>query len=62
MHIEGSAQLLLAVHFLFKAFQNTDPAPKRQRAIALKLLRGMYTLAGLAFIETHNTPWLPAWP
>jgi hypothetical protein len=56
LHVAGSAQLLPATRSLFKAFANADPAPKRQRAITPKLLRGMYTLAGLDFPETHDTP------
>ena len=56
MHIEGSAQLLPVACSLFKAFENADPAPKRQRAVTPKLLRGMYTLAELAFAETHDIP------
>ena len=50
--IEGSAQLLPVTLSLFKAFENADPAPQTQRAITLKLLRGMY----MAFEVTHNTP------
>jgi hypothetical protein len=56
LHVEGSAQLLPATRSLFKAFTNADPAPKRQRAITPKLLRGMYTLAGSEFLETRDTP------
>ena len=56
MYIEGAAQLLPAARSLFKAFENADPAPKRQRAITPKLLRGMYTLGGLAFEIFHDTP------
>ena len=56
LHIAGSAQLLPSARSLFKAFENADPAPQRQRAITPKLLRGMYTLAGLAFDVTHDTP------
>ena len=56
LHVEGSAQLLPATHPLFKAFESAVPARKRQWAITPKLLRGLYTLAGLAFPGTHNTP------
>jgi hypothetical protein len=55
-HVAGSSQLLPATRSLFKAFANADPAPKRQRAITPKLLRGMYTLAGLEFEVTRDTP------
>ena len=51
LHIEGSAQLLPATHSLFKAFENANPAPNQQRAITPK-----YTLAGLAFPESRDTP------
>jgi hypothetical protein len=56
LHVAGSSQLLPSARSLFKAFANADPAPKRQRAITPKLLRGMYKLAGLEFAETHDTP------
>ena len=56
LHVEGSAQLLPATRSLFKAFENADPASKRQRAITPKLLRDLHTLAGLAFPEIHDTP------
>ena len=52
----SSAQLHPATCYLFKAFVNADPAPKRQRAITQKMLQGMYTLAGLDFPELHDTP------
>jgi hypothetical protein len=55
VHLPGSAQLRPATHALFNAFANADPAPKRQRAITPKLLRAMYTLAGLAFEATHDS-------
>jgi hypothetical protein len=56
LHIAGSAQLLPSTHALFQAYSNIDPAPKRQRAITPKLLRGMYTLAGLDFPATSDLP------
>ena len=56
LHIEDSAQLLPSARSLFKAFENVDPAPQRQRVITPKLLQGMYTLAGLTFEVTHDTP------
>ena len=56
LHIESSAQLFPAACSLFKAFENADLAPKRQQAITPKLLRGMYTLGGLAFEIFHDTP------
>ena len=57
LHIVGSAQMLpTSIHSLFKVFVNADPAPKHQWAITPYLLQGMYTLAGLAFPESHDTP------
>jgi hypothetical protein len=56
VHLPGSAQLRPATRALFNAFSNADPAPKRQRAITPKLLRAMYTLAGLEFEETRDNP------
>ena len=56
LHIAGSAQLLPSARALLQAYANVDPAPKRQRAITPKLLRGMHTLAGLDFQVTRDLP------
>jgi hypothetical protein len=56
IHLEGSAQLQPFARALFQAFENVDPATKRQRAITPKLLRAMYRLAGVGLELTHDSP------
>jgi hypothetical protein len=44
-HIPGSNKLAPSIHLLFQAFNATDPAPKRQRAITPRLLQHLYTFS-----------------
>ena len=54
IHLEGSAQQLhLSARALFQAFDNVDPATKRQQAITPKLLQGMYQLVGVGIEAIH---------
>jgi hypothetical protein len=55
-HLKGSTQLHPFAKALFQAFNNVDPAAKRQQAITPKLLRGMFRLAGAAVALTHDSP------
>jgi hypothetical protein len=55
-HIKGSTKLLPFAKDLFQAFDNINPAAKRQQAITLKLLRGMFPLAGVVILETCDSP------
>ena len=55
-HLKGSTQLCPFARALVQAFNNVDPTAKRQRAITPKLLRGMFRLAGVAVLLTHDLP------
>jgi hypothetical protein len=55
-HLKGSTQLCPFAKALFQAFNNVNPAAKRQQAITPKLLRGMFRLAGVAVDLTHDSP------
>jgi hypothetical protein len=55
LHLEGSNNMLPSLRALFKAYDNVDPAPKRQKAITPKLLRKMYDSSGAGTIELRDT-------
>jgi hypothetical protein len=40
---------------LFRAFENVDPAPQRQKAATPKLLRRMFRLAGVGLSPSHDS-------
>jgi hypothetical protein len=45
LHVSGSSHMHPTIRSLFKAFDNTDPPPNRQKAITPRLLRRMYSLS-----------------
>jgi hypothetical protein len=45
-HQQGSANLRPALRALLRAFENTDPAPQRQKAITPKFLRCLFDATG----------------
>ena len=49
-HVSGSANMRPTLRALLRAYDNTDPAPKRQKAITPKLLRFLFESTGLATI------------
>jgi hypothetical protein len=49
-HVLGSANMQPTLRALLRAYDNSDPAPKCQKAINPKLLRFLYNLTGLATI------------
>ena len=56
LHIEGTSHLLPEVSNLLHAYSNSDPAPKRQKAITPKLLRAMHQLSGTRTTALRNSP------
>jgi hypothetical protein len=55
LHLTGSNNMLPNIRALFKAYDNVDPAPKRQKAITPKLLRKMFEAAGAGTNELRDT-------
>lgn len=49
LHVPGSTHLRPSIRALLRALGNQDPPPNRQKAIAPKLLRAMFDLAGARF-------------
>ena len=56
MHIPGSPHLRPSIRSLLRATSNVDPPPNRQKAITPKLLRAMFTMAGVGLKATNDTP------
>jgi hypothetical protein len=54
-HIPGSTNMRPTLRALLRAYNNTDPAPKRQKAITCKLLRYLFQSTGLATNALHNS-------
>jgi hypothetical protein len=55
LHLEGSNNMLQSIRALFKAYDNVDPAPKRQKAVTPRLLQKMFQSRGAGTIELRNT-------
>jgi hypothetical protein len=47
-HLPGSANMRPTLRALLRAYDNADPAPKRQKCITPKLLRFLFQSTGLA--------------
>jgi hypothetical protein len=47
-HVQGSPNMRPTLRALLRAYDNTDPAPQRQKAITPKLLRYLFQSTGLA--------------
>ncbi|KAI2512067.1 hypothetical protein MHU86_2355 [Fragilaria crotonensis] len=55
LHVEGGTNLRPFARRLMRAFENTDPPPRQQRAATPKLLRAMHTMSGGDCPLTHDT-------
>ena len=54
-HLPGSPNLRPVVRSLLAAFTNADPAARQQRAITPKLLRAMFSMAGVDQAASHDS-------
>jgi hypothetical protein len=55
LHLAGSNNMLPNIRALFKAYDNVDPTPKRQKAITPKLLRKLFDSSGAGTPELRDT-------
>jgi hypothetical protein len=55
LHLAGSNNMLPNIRALFKAYDNGDPAPKRQKAITPKLLRKLFDSSGAGTPKLRDT-------
>jgi hypothetical protein len=55
LHVQNSSVLHPSIRAFFKAFDNADPAPNRQKAITPKFMRQLFVTCGTDIQLLHDT-------